>query len=119
MKVLDPGHRFVLRHLDGNNESVLQFVKREGIKYPGNIGSCEGTTMQEVLRAVRSRAQYVYDQQPCHETAEVIRCVERSIFVLESRAARCHNRPMPLLEETLTGLMCDYCGHVGCEGSCR
>jgi hypothetical protein len=40
MRVFDPGHKY------------LKFVKREGDNYPRNRGHYEGTTSQEVLRAL-------------------------------------------------------------------
>jgi hypothetical protein len=120
MKVLDPGHRFALRHLDGEGESVLQFVKREGEKYPGNVGHCEGTTMQEVLRALISRAKYVNDQIPCVETQAAIALMEGTVRLFEVRAAALHDRSINItVEEAVNGPTCAKCGHVGCEGSCR
>jgi len=38
MQELDRGHKYALRHLDGNEVETLTFVKREGDGYPGNIG---------------------------------------------------------------------------------
>jgi hypothetical protein len=52
VRTLDPGHRYALANLDGDGEDMLTFVKREGMLYPGNVGSHAGTTMQEVLRAL-------------------------------------------------------------------
>ena len=74
MRVLDPGHRYALRHLDGDGETVLQFVNREGEKYPGNAGACEGTTMQEILRALIDRAAYVNGQASCEEAVSGTCC---------------------------------------------
>ena len=119
MKVLDAGHRFSLRHLDGNGEEILQFVKREGEGYPGNIGHCEGTTMQEVLRALISRAKYVDGQIPCHETDKGIELMRGALRWFEIRAARRHGRVFDykgIIEEADT---CEKCGHIGCNGECR
>lgn len=55
MKVIDPGHVYDLRSLDGEQLNRLVFVKREGPSYPGNVGHYPGTTMQEVLRALIDR----------------------------------------------------------------
>src|SRR5258707_13345918 len=57
-----------LINLDGVCMQTLQFVKREGEGYPGNIGHHEGTTMQEVLRVLIDRAKYINGQIPCDET---------------------------------------------------
>lgn len=121
VRVLDPGHRFSLRHLDGGGETVLQFVKREGADYPGNVGSCEGTTMQEMLRALISRAQYVNNQIPCEETVEAIVLMRCAVHNLEIRAAHRHGRDTQLLtvDEAVSGRCCALCGHVGCTGDCH
>lgn len=120
MRVLDAGHRYALRHLDGDGEEILQFVKREGEGYPGNVGTCEGTTMQEVLRALIDRSKYVNSQIPCEETEQAIEHLRNAIGWFECRAARRHGRvwerPEGLIEEAPT---CGKCGHIGCEGKCH
>ena len=96
----------------------LTFVKREGDKYPGNVGSYSGTTMQEVLRALIERAKYVYRQAPCDETGRCILMWERSILLLEQRAARRHGRELTVdFQDVIDGIdKCERCGHVGCPG---
>ena len=120
MRVLDPGHRFVLSHLDGDAETVLVFVKREGAKFPGNVGHYEGTTLQEVLRACISRAEYVNAQVPCAETRSAIEHMRKAVHDIESRAARRHGRDVKMtVEDAVSGPMCPTCGHVGCRETCR
>lgn len=99
MKVLDPGHAYSVAMLDCDErlEGLLTFVKREGEKYPGNVGNHPGTTMQEVLRALVDRAMYVYNQEPCTETESAIELMKAAIVCLEIRAARKHERvPEPI-----------------------
>ena len=62
MKVIDPGHKYELAHLDGNGHEVLTFVKREGDGYPGNIDHHAGTNLQEVFRAALDRVKYLDNQ---------------------------------------------------------
>lgn len=120
MKVIDPGHRFSLRHLDGSGETVLQFVKREGPGYPRNVGTSEGTTLQEVLRACISRAEYVNGQIHTAETDRAIDYMMRAVHQLEVRAARRHGRSEAIsVAAAVTGPTCESCGHVGCTGACR
>jgi hypothetical protein len=121
MLVLDPGHRYRLNTLDGFAEVVLQFVKREGKLYPGNVGTAPGTTTQEVLRACIDRLEYVNRQLPCAETEAAIGLLTSALFLLESRAARRHGRD---LEATLAEIVegkrvCKVCGHIGCLRDCR
>jgi len=122
MRVLDPGHRYALRHLDGPSEEYLRFVKREGEGYPGNEGHSAGTTMQEVLRALIDRARYVNRQIPDAHTQEGIRHMQIAIYEFERRAAERHGRINTFhatwweIEKAAT---CDKCGHVLCGGECH
>jgi hypothetical protein len=123
VKVLEPGHLYELDNLDGPGVQVLRFVKRVGEKYPGNSGEpYAGTTMQEVLRALANRLQYVDGQQPCDENDAVLSHLFRAIYTLEKRAARLHGRNIKdvPLTHVLDGVgKCSHCGHVGCHGDCQ
>lgn len=118
MTVVDPGHEYLLDALDGDAVQRLVFVKREGAKYPGNVGSHSGTTLQEVLRALIERCRYVNNQTPCPETEAVTNLLASALFLLEVRAARCHGRHLDAsLESVVSGEgKCPKCGHVGCDG---
>lgn len=121
MRILDPGHSYVLDSLDGDVPGWLVFVKRQGNGYPGNVGSHAGTTMQECLRALIDRAKYVNNQIPCPETAAAVDLMRTTILLFELRAASRHGRslsltPGRLIEDEPT---CAQCGHIGCGGECR
>jgi hypothetical protein len=145
MKIIDPGHVFDLDWLDGNpqvfdpfeipaewrervfvpthsvRENRLIFVKREGEKYPGNVGHHAGTQIQEVLRAIISRIKYVDEQIPDPSNRNTIDYLRRAFISLEQRAARRHGRAFPMslwfdIEDQPT---CRECGHVGCPGGCH
>ena len=121
MHVIDPGHSYLLDSLDGEQSNHLVFVKREGPGYPGNVGHHPGTNMQEVLRALIERAEYLYEQIPCTETHECIQLWKRSLWLLEKRAAERHGREPPMdMKEIVSGeCKCPLCGHVGCDGTCH
>jgi hypothetical protein len=127
MQIVDPGHTFLLNIFDYNNEeevlNTLRYVKREGDKYPGNIGHYCGTNLQEVCRSQISRALYVNNQIPHIRTKNFIDLQRQSIFELELRAAERHSRKLELTQEELshieTMLYCLKCGHIGCEGNCH
>lgn len=121
MTVIDPGHEYILDSLDGELIQKLVFVKREGEKYPGNVGSHPGTTTQEVLRALIERCQYVNKQSYCYETAVVIERLITALLLLECRAARLHERAAPTnWVDVVAGKgKCNTCGHIGCPGTCR
>lgn len=121
MTVIDPGHEYLLDSLDGEQVNRLVFVKREGLKYPGNVGAHAGTTTQEVLRALIERSEYVQEQAPCTETALVITHLKHALRELERRAARLHGRNLTAeMADLVSGKgKCVNCGHMGCRGNCR
>lgn len=120
MRVLDAGHRYALRHIDGDGEEILQFVKREGPGYPGNVGHCPGTTMQENLRVLIDRALYVNAQISDVHTKAAIQHMMKAIYEFEVRAALRHNRLPPDNEIIATyGEVCVRCGHVSCGETCE
>jgi hypothetical protein len=43
MRIIDPGHDYILSVYDGEGEQRLTFMKREGPGFPGNIGHYPGT----------------------------------------------------------------------------
>jgi hypothetical protein len=117
MRVIDPGHKYALSHLDGVGEEILTFVKREGVGYPGNVGHYEGTNLQEMIRVGIHRMKYLDNQ--IHDTTnnDGIEAARDWLWALELRAARRHGRTLePNLYETIEHHpVCSHCGHVGCE----
>src|SRR4051812_22480846 len=96
MKVLTKGHWYELECIDSSEHCLLIFVKREGPRYPGNVGAHYGTTSQEVLRALIDRAQYVNGQIPCWQTRLSVWLMRSIIWLYEHRAARVHGRRFSL-----------------------
>lgn len=121
MIVVDPGHTYLLDHLDGDNQSILAFVKREGEGFPGNVGHHEGTNMQEVLRALIDRVQYLDDQISSPHNYQVLWHLRACIQNLEQRAAERHGLPASaaynLWKDTFVEDLptCHHCGHIVCE----
>ena len=118
MRVIDPGHRYELAALDGGEPQILQFVKRIGAKYPGNEGApCGGVTIQEVLRALINRCEYVNGQVPCAETELDINLLRGALFLLETRARRRKGETleMPSVVGVENEPTCAKCGHIRCE----
>ena len=122
MKVLDPGHYYELANLDGTTpDRYLQFVKREGPGYSGNVGHNPGTTIQEVLRACCERLRYVGVQQPSRYTNGALGHIKDALLLLEQRAAERHGRNPEGITLNMAefGACCPKCNHVGCEGGCH
>lgn len=130
MKVLDPGHRYALDQLDTDKypkpseHCILRFVKRIGDKFPGNEPpGYEGTTTQEVIRALIDRTIYVDQQIPHSQNTDVLIHLRRALRCLEQRAALergDHSAervirelpPWSMIEKMQT---CETCGHVLCS----
>lgn len=116
MKVLDPGHRYELDQFDGNGSNILQFMKRQGPGYPGNIGTSPGTNIQETLRVLIDRIIYLNDQMQDFRDISIVALLRDSLWLLEERAAERHNLTLPQrwiqVEKMPT---CKHCGHVVCH----
>jgi hypothetical protein len=80
MEVLSKGHIYRLAHLDGQSVTEIVFVCREdGRKH-------EGTTNQEVIRALIDRVQYLDEQVPCYENQEILHHLRMALVLHEMRA---------------------------------
>lgn len=124
MIIVDPGHRYDLACLDAPNDDyveTLTFVKREGDKYPGNVGHHPGTNIQEVLRAIIDRLWYLDNQDHDDRNEQIIFKLRDSIYLLEKRAADRHNRQFfKIMTDGIEGYdFCKKCGHIGCKGECH
>lgn len=120
MKVLDPGHVYLLDTLDGEALVSLRFVKREGPGYPGNFGHYPGTNIQEVLRALIDRMKYLNEQIPDKRNESVMVYLRNALFTLELRAAERHGRGIENFTFPLEEMpACTKCGHIGCQGACH
>lgn len=121
MTIIDPGHHYILNHLDGDSVGELRFVKREGPGFPGNVGHYEGTNLQEVLRACIDRIKYLDDQISSDYNYHAINHLRCVIEDLETRAAKRHgldvDKVWRLCENTDAELLptCKHCGHIVCS----
>jgi len=118
MNIIDPGHHYILDHLDGDSVEELRFVKREGPGFPGNVGHYEGTNIQEVLRVLIDRLEYLNNQIPHERNASCIMDLQDCLYGLEARAAERHGleeyfRPFRA-SKIETYPTCPHCGHVIC-----
>lgn len=116
MLTLDKGHRYQLVCLDGDETLILQFVKRQGANYPGNVGEYPGTNLQSVWRACIARLRYLQGQKRCLETGLAIFLLQACNWLLEFRAARRHGVPywhgLTWAEKSRE---CQLCGHTFCK----
>jgi hypothetical protein len=124
MDVIDPGHVYALECLDGEEDEIqlLQFVKREGPGYPGNVGHHSGVNIQEVLRVLIDRIKYLDNQIPHVSNQLALRLLRLAILALELRAAERHGREWVQTghdEDIEYRPVCVKCGHIGCVGQCH
>lgn len=85
MKEIYPGHTFELRHLDGDNVSTLQFVQRRPHHEPK-----EGTTNQEVLRALIRRVILLNSEQAWEGNIQILSHLRKALALHEVRALLKH-----------------------------
>lgn len=117
MKVIDPGHEYLIEALDGGASQTIRFVKREGPNYPGNIGAHGGPITQEFLRAILHRCVYMNAQGSCAETDIIVASLRTAIMAFEVRAARCRGAVIDLinLSDIDAEPTCGKCGHIQCD----
>lgn len=127
MKVIDPGHYYILDSIDANvadiprNDVQLYFVKRIGDGYPGNGDtSYSGPICQEVIRALIDRVKHLDGQRPHRENERVVHHLRKALRHLEYRAARERDDEDAIdrLEETDVLELeptCRTCGHLFCR----
>lgn len=84
MKILTPGHRYELSHLDGDETSHLQFVQRA--KHNTKLPNKEGTTNQEVIRVLIDRVRFLDGQMPWDGNQEIINHLRMALALHEARA---------------------------------
>ncbi len=119
MRIIDPGHQYALRHLDGDSEEIVTFVKREGPGYPGNAGHHPGTNIQEVLRMCIDRLKYLDNQIEDAANTLVIDNLRTALCILDHRAARRHGRTWTIPTGAVELLpVCVICGHIDCFETC-
>jgi predicted Zn-ribbon and HTH transcriptional regulator len=117
VKILDPGHRYLIEALDGGEDQIIQFVKRVGPNYPGNQDPVGGPITQEFIRAILDRCKYVNNQEPCIETETIISSLRTILMMFEVRAARCRGTAIELSHDYQidNASTCPKCGHIQCD----
>lgn len=117
MKVIDPGHVYLIEALEGGEPQTIHFVKRKGPNYPGNTDTADGPITQEFLRAILDRMIYMNNQGSCAETDIIISNLRTALMMFEVRAARCRGAviDLPRISDIDQAPVCPICGHVQCD----
>lgn len=86
MKVIESGHIYELKHLDGKGKQRLTFLKRSSKMIDYGKDEHAGTNTQELFRVIidllqvaQDRSQYLNDVQTCAETEDAVACCETAI----------------------------------------
>jgi hypothetical protein len=113
MEVLEDGHLYEVRNVDGDGSQRIRFVRRrdvDGNPLPEELRH-SGILTQELLRVCIDRTLYLYDEAPCDEDTEIIKALRQALRLYESRATRrsIERIPKPELADT-----CEECGHILC-----
>jgi hypothetical protein len=88
MKVLEPGHKYMLKNLGTPSYGILTFIKRSSKAVDYGPTEHIGTNTQEVLRALIDRSEYLNNVLPCDETRDAIYHLRMALFNYEVRAYR-------------------------------
>lgn len=88
MKVLTPGHKYLLNNFEDNSEGTLkqsiQFIQKEGEP----LKTVEdGTTNEEVLAMMIDRMNFLNNKMPGRENAIAITHLETALLWLNKRTA--------------------------------
>jgi hypothetical protein len=117
MKIIDPGHEYLLDGVGGASTQSIVFVKNEGEKYPGNVGFHSGILTQELLRVCIDRTKYLNSQGSCLETEHALGAMRQALAWYEVRAARCRGTHIDALHSGALDAapVCPVCGHNQCH----
>jgi hypothetical protein len=113
MRIIVPGHQYLLDSYDGEIEIALTFMQRVGPNYPGNTAGRAGTNCQDVIRSLIDRVHYLNGQHVAPENDDIIHYLRAALYSFERRAARlkgiawkCPIKAIELLPA------CRICGHI-------
>lgn len=82
MVVIDPGHLYKLKDNQTNkHDIILKFYKDKNINGDGY----DGTSNQEVIRALIDRVKFLDKQKPHPNNEEIIKCLRKVIILHEQR----------------------------------
>lgn len=88
MKILTPGHKYLLDNFEDNSEGTLkqsiQFIQKEGEPL---TTVHDGTTNEEVLMMLIDRLGVLMDKLPSRETSIAFTHLQEALMWLEKRTA--------------------------------
>ncbi len=125
MVISENGHMYHVLDFDPKGKEParlgtrLDFFKKIGDKFPGNIGApMWGTNCQEVLRVLIYRVEYLQNQWPCEENVRILARLRSALYDFEFRAARIKDQLdafttlIPNSDQIEDRPFCNVCGHI-------
>lgn len=97
MKILYPGHRYELPHLDGEGKTILQFVQRPPFHKPR-----QGILNQDLFRALIDRVELLDSEVPWELNDEILFHLRMALGLHEARAMLRKIEKRQLLPEKVT-----------------
>lgn len=86
MKILEPGHKYELEHLESEGKETLTFIRRSSGIVDYGDREHPGTNTQEVIRALIDRSLYLDWVLPCDETKDAVWHLRQALYCYEVRA---------------------------------
>ena len=87
MKVVEDGHVYHLKHVNGDGHEVVSFIKRSGGAVTHDVEH-PGTNVQEAIRMLIDRIEYLHAIIPAVENLDCIHHLRMSLLCFEGRAWR-------------------------------
>jgi hypothetical protein len=87
MKILTPGHKYVLENFENKEAGqTIQFIEKTPTANPGELVTLnDGTTNEEVLKMLIDRMQSLYNKFPSEETLCSIGHLKSALYAQQSR----------------------------------
>jgi hypothetical protein len=112
MRIVEPGHLYLVKNIDGPGEQEIRFVRRRDERALLLDEFKPGILSQELLRVLIDRTRYLNDEDPCAEDVEIIHKLRDCLRLFEARAARRTIEKLPMPE---TASACPRCHHILCS----
>lgn len=93
MEIIDDGHIYDMWQLGSDDPQRITFIKRSGgaIQYEEQW---PGVQVQEVLRVLIDRTEYLNEIIPCNESKDALWHLRMALFMYEVRAHRRKNESL-------------------------
>lgn len=87
MKVIKEGHLYELENFENPEKEgqKIQFIEKEGFETGELVTINDGTTIEEVLKTLIHRLEFMDEKLPCFDNTISIRCLKDALGCIELR----------------------------------